>query len=169
MCQNGDSLPNLLVELKPGVDLKNAPFDPAKLEKLPYHGLWFMAPTDASTKSSLTEDIQTRVFFPTVGIPEDHVCGAAHTLFAPYWLEKQGAKVEGESKPTLTSRQVSPKGGFLRMQWNGRWAEDNGVVWLSGQGKGEPRYDVLEFADLKTCEQCEMASLLHSSSSAEPA
>lgn len=60
----------LLVELKTGFDLKNMPVQPEKLLQLPHRGLWLMT---GGPEGDASVDIQTRVFFPDVGIPEDHV------------------------------------------------------------------------------------------------
>ena len=56
---------------------------------------------------------ESRMFAPAASVPEDPVCGTAHTLSVPYWTAKNGlhAKVEGEG---ILARQVSARGGELR-------------------------------------------------------
>lgn len=51
----------------------------------------------------------SRFFAPWVGVPEDPVCGAAHTVLAPYWT-KEYFNGFGE---TLLARQHSLRGGNL--------------------------------------------------------
>ena len=51
-------------------------------------------------------DFVSRLFGPTVGIPEDPVTGSAHCMMTPYWAERLG-------KTTLTAYQASPRGGYV--------------------------------------------------------
>ncbi|KAJ7216306.1 hypothetical protein GGX14DRAFT_441086 [Mycena pura] len=46
--------------------------------------------TSASRKEGIA--YETRMFAPTIGVREDHVCGSAHCLNAPYWAEKAEAQ-----------------------------------------------------------------------------
>ncbi|KAG2141911.1 hypothetical protein DEU56DRAFT_911247 [Suillus clintonianus] len=75
----------------------------------------------------------SRMFAPEKGLPEDHVCGSAHTLLVPYWATRLGKKDEEE----MYVRQVSPRGGELWVTWD----QDKGLVRLKGCaqafGKGE--------------------------------
>jgi PhzF family phenazine biosynthesis protein len=65
-------------------------------------------------------DIVIRVFAPTVGLPEDPVCGTAHRIIVPYWAERLG-------KAKMHSRQLSPRGGDL-------WCEHRGkTVVIAGE------------------------------------
>lgn len=57
-------------------------------------------------------DLVSRFFGPAAGIPEDPVTGSAHCLLAPYWAERLGRR-------TLTGRQVSRRGGELRLELRG--------------------------------------------------
>lgn len=52
-------------------------------------------------------DVVSRVFAPTLGVPEDPVTGSAHALLAPFWSERLG---QGE----LLCHQASTRGGDLR-------------------------------------------------------
>ena len=63
-------------------------------------------------------DIVIRVFAPSVGLPEDPVCGTAHRIIVPYWAERLGKK-------KIHSRQLSPRGGDL-------FCEDKGAVIVIG-------------------------------------
>ena len=57
-------------------------------------------------------DFISRFFAPAVGVNEDPVTGSAHTALTPYWSAKLG-------KTDLRARQVSERGGDLRLQNNG--------------------------------------------------
>lgn len=61
------------------------------------------------------------------GLPEDHVCGSAHTLLVPYWASRLGKKNQEE----IYVRQVSPRGGGLWVTWD----QDKGLVRLKGHAK----------------------------------
>lgn len=57
-------------------------------------------------------DIASRVFVPYLGIDEDPVTGSAHCALTPYWAERLG-------KPVMTARQVSKRGGTLKVTLKG--------------------------------------------------
>jgi len=57
-------------------------------------------------------DFVSRGFFPFFGIDEDPVTGSAHTTLAPFWAKKLGTS-------TMTARQVSQRGGFLKIELKG--------------------------------------------------
>ena len=78
------------------------------------------------TAESLDKNISfvSRVFAPIDGILEDQVCGSAHCLLAPYWSVKLG-----KIGDTLTVKQVSQRGGDLKV----RWLEEEGLVVLGGK------------------------------------
>lgn len=57
-------------------------------------------------------DFVSRFFAPWVGVDEDPVTGVAHTVLGPYWAAELG-------KETLHARQVSRRGGELRVSWAG--------------------------------------------------
>jgi len=77
-------------------------------------------------------DFVSRFFAPAYGINEDPVTGSAHTTLTPYWSKRLG-------KRSLTARQLSPRGGYLKVTHN-----DDRVL-ISGQAvmymKGEIRTD----------------------------
>jgi PhzF family phenazine biosynthesis protein len=53
-------------------------------------------------------DFVSRFFAPSVGLDEDQVTGSAHCALAPYWSDRLG-------KATLRARQISERGGELRL------------------------------------------------------
>lgn len=57
-------------------------------------------------------DVVSRVFAPTLGVPEDPVTGSAHALLAPYWCERLG-------RDELSCHQASGRGGDLRATVSG--------------------------------------------------
>ncbi|KAJ6464868.1 hypothetical protein C8R45DRAFT_877565 [Mycena sanguinolenta] len=62
---------------------------------------------------------ETRMFAPSLGVREDHACGSAHCLNAPYWAVKaQAGDAEGEytSGKPQHAKAVSARGGDI-------WAE----------------------------------------------
>jgi predicted PhzF superfamily epimerase YddE/YHI9 len=69
----------------------------------------------------------SRMFAPAEGLPEDHVCGSAHTLLVPYWVTRLGKKNHEE----MYVRQVSPRGGDLWVSWD----QDKSLVSLKGHAK----------------------------------
>ena len=72
-------------------------------------------------------DFVSRYFAPRVGIDEDPVTGSAHCVLGPYWAEQL-------ERGTLTARQLSARGGELRLQVGGFDDEvPAGRVRLSGR------------------------------------
>ncbi|CAG7818099.1 unnamed protein product [Allacma fusca] len=61
-----------------------------------------------------SDDFYARTFAPYFGVNEDPACGSAHTLLAPYWVEKLGK--EGQ---VLHTMHVSARGGKLQVLWKG--------------------------------------------------
>ena len=57
-------------------------------------------------------DFVSRYFVPAFGIDEDPVTGSAHCALTPYWAERLG-------KPVMTARQVSKRGGTLKLTLKG--------------------------------------------------
>lgn len=67
-------------------------------------------------------DFVSRYFAPKVGINEDPVCGSAHCRLAPFWAKRL-------NKKDLIARQLSFRGGVLRLKC------DDNYVKISGQAK----------------------------------
>lgn len=72
------------------------------------------------TAADETFDFVSRFFAPNYGINEDSVTGSAYTQLIPYWSQQL-------NKSTLSSKQVSPRGGELRCTLEGE------RVFISGQ------------------------------------
>lgn len=65
------------------------------------------------TAPSPQYDFIARFFAPRYGIPEDPVTGSAYTQIAPYWAKRL-------EKTVLNAKQISPRGGKLRCEVNGK-------------------------------------------------
>ena len=65
-------------------------------------------------------DFVSRFFAPNTGVDEDPVTGSAHCCLGPYWQHRLG-------RDTLTARQVSERGGSVKVTVRGE------RVTLSGQ------------------------------------
>ena len=57
-------------------------------------------------------DFVSRLFAPTLGIPEDPVTGSAHTVLAPFWANRLG-------RESLVGLQASPRSGQVGVELNG--------------------------------------------------
>ena len=57
-------------------------------------------------------DFVSRFFAPSVGIDEDHVTGSAHCCLTAFWSRRLG-------RTRFVARQVSPRGGILRVALEG--------------------------------------------------
>ena len=57
-------------------------------------------------------DFVSRVFAPTLGIPEDPVTGSAHTVLAPFWADRLGST-------SLVGLQASLRSGQVGVELNG--------------------------------------------------
>lgn len=72
-------------------------------------------------------DFVSRFFGPCAGIDEDPVTGSAHCTLAPYWAARLG-------KPTMDARQVSARGGHLRVTVDGERVSISGSCALVLKG-----------------------------------
>lgn len=86
-----------------------APADPPPP---PTGGHGASATSAASSPPPPACDFISRWFGPLSGIPEDHVTGSAHTTLAPFWAAKLG-------KSSMVARQISKRGGTLRLEMTG--------------------------------------------------
>lgn len=66
---------------------------------------------------------ETRMFAPSIGVGEDHVCGSAHCLNAPYWAAKAHDVRYTEGK-VQHAKAVSIRGGDI---WEEYFASTNRV------------------------------------------
>jgi predicted PhzF superfamily epimerase YddE/YHI9 len=57
-------------------------------------------------------DFVSRLFAPTLGIPEDPVTGSAHTVLAPFWASRLG-------RTSLVGLQASPRSGLVGVELDG--------------------------------------------------
>jgi PhzF family phenazine biosynthesis protein len=114
---------DLLVLVDSQTSLEALRPDFRKLGQLKARGIIVTAPGEATGPAA--PDFVSRFFGPQSGIDEDPVTGSAHTTLVPFWAERLG-------KSTLTARQVSARGGDLRLQLLGNPAEA-GRVEISGQ------------------------------------
>ena len=65
-------------------------------------------------------DFVSRFFAPGVGVPEDPVTGSAHCSLGPYWAGRL-------DRSSLRARQVSARGGTVRVECPGPNAERLGL------------------------------------------
>ena len=89
--------------------------DFARLAEIDTRGIIVTARADAHGI-----DFVSRFFAPRTGIDEDPVTGSAHCCLGPYWQSRLG-------RDTFTARQVSERGGLLKVTVRGQ------RVALSGQ------------------------------------
>ncbi|GAA5920560.1 hypothetical protein JCM1841_005730 [Sporobolomyces salmonicolor] len=99
---------------------------------IPYRGIYITNQWPTSEPSP--SHFRSRVFFPSLGIPEDHVCGSAHTFLGPYWTTTL-ARAGSPLPELLEVDQVSPRGGHFGLQWNGKWGAEGGLVALRGTAR----------------------------------
>jgi len=84
--------------------------------------------TAESSRSDL--DFVSRFFAPGLGINEDPVTGAAHTVLGPYWAERLG-------KTEFLAYQASKRGGYVKVR------VDGDRVFLGGQAVTVMRGELL--------------------------
>jgi predicted PhzF superfamily epimerase YddE/YHI9 len=92
----------LLAELPTATDVREYALDSAAIAVLGRP----VVITAAGDRTGI--DCVSRVFAPTLGIPEDPATGSAHCLLAPHWAPRVG-------RPNLVGEQASPRGGIVRM------------------------------------------------------
>ena len=101
-------------------DLENLQVDPQALKQIPQREPEVKG-VILTARGTGEYDFISRYFAPWVGIPEDPVTGAAHTVLASYWSQELG-------KRRLVARQCSARGGDVRVEVG----EEAGRVHLSG-------------------------------------
>lgn len=78
-------------------------------------------------------DFAVRFFAPLMGINEDPVTGSAQSALTPYWAEKTG-------KTELVCRQLSRRGGLLKLKSEGDQVRISGQARLIWKGEIEYGY-----------------------------
>ena len=73
-------------------------------------------------------DFVSRCFYPKLNVPEDPVTGSAHTYLTPLWAGKL-------ARTEMVARQLSPRGGTLRVRLEGRRVSITGNAVLFMQGE----------------------------------
>jgi PhzF family phenazine biosynthesis protein len=73
-------------------------------------------------------DFVSRFFAPRAGVPEDPVTGSAHSVLTPFWSERLG-------RTELVGRQVSARGGTVRVTDRGDRVELAGQAWTVAAGR----------------------------------
>ena len=93
------------------------------LATLPVRGVIATAAAD-----SPPFDFVSRFFAPAAGVDEDPVTGSAHCCSGPFWRDRLG-------KDTLLARQISARGGIVRVGVRGNRVELGGqaVTVLEGE------------------------------------
>ncbi|KAJ6617115.1 hypothetical protein B0H10DRAFT_1338963 [Mycena sp. CBHHK59/15] len=74
---------------------------------------------------------ETRMFAPSIGVPEDHVCGSAHCLNAPYWATKR----DYEDGQVQHAKAVSVRGGDIWSAYFEGVGGEPGRVQMTGSVK----------------------------------
>lgn len=112
---------DFMIVLEDQQAILNSSFDQHAILQLGHCGLIATAPGD-------DVDFVSRFFAPAYGIPEDPVTGSSHTTMTPYWADRL-------QKPSLTARQLSPRGGYLRLHYKGDRVEISGqaVLYMIGE------------------------------------
>lgn len=122
----GRSRFDYLVELESEARVRDLRPDFGRLRQLPVRGV--IVTSSAATPGW---DFVSRFFAPAAGIDEDPVTGSAHCCLTPFWSARLG-------KPTLMARQVSARGGTLRVTLDGD------RVRLAGQAVTVLRGELME-------------------------
>ncbi len=95
--------------------------DILKIEHLDCRGVIVTAPGN-------DVDFVSRFFAPQSGVLEDPVTGSAHTTLTPYWSKRL-------EKTKLTARQISARGGYLKLEDCGDRVKIGGIAitYLKGE------------------------------------
>ena len=68
------------------------------------------------TAPSKEYDFVSRCFYPKLDVPEDPVTGSAHTFLTPFWAERLSRILPDGSSSEMRARQVSRRGGDLKVR-----------------------------------------------------
>ncbi|BEJ12356.1 hypothetical protein CspHIS471_0208160 [Cutaneotrichosporon sp. HIS471] len=127
-----------IVEVPSSVDIEALKVDTTKL--LPaYPNLFIITQVSGSSGSGAV--INSRVFAPGLGIPEDPVTGAAHAALTAYYLGdgsgKPSIKAVKEGATELDARQLSKRGGGMTCELVDGRAQLTGLGWRTAKGELE--------------------------------
>jgi len=103
----GQNRMDYLLELESEAAVRKVDPDFRLLKTLPVRGVIVTA-----ASQSPEFDFVSRFFAPAAGVDEDPVTGSAHCCLGPYWQGRLG-------KPDLVGRQVSARGGVVRVGCRG--------------------------------------------------
>lgn len=102
-----------LVEFPTEADVRAVSPDFRALAAIDARGVMITAPGGAETRASHPGvDFVSRFFAPACGVDEDPVTGSAHCALGPWWARRLG-------RDTVTGRQVSTRGGTVRVRDRG--------------------------------------------------
>jgi PhzF family phenazine biosynthesis protein len=121
----GRSSLDYLVEVENEQAVRAVQPDFRRIAKLPVRG--FIV---TSRSESENDDFVSRFFCPARGIDEDSVTGSAHCCLATFWSRRS-------AKQTFTARQLSARGGVLKVTLDGT------RVRLAGQALTVSRSELL--------------------------
>jgi PhzF family phenazine biosynthesis protein len=123
----GKSRFDYLVEVESEDALRRISPDFGKLRRIPTRGVIVTSRSGGGPKAAPSNttgsagfDFVSRFFAPALGVDEDPVTGSTHCTLAPFWGERL-------HKNAFLARQLSARGGVLKIEW------DKGRVRLSGQ------------------------------------
>jgi predicted PhzF superfamily epimerase YddE/YHI9 len=105
---------DILVQVASAEAVRAARPDMAALARIPVRGVIVTARADVESLDvdSIDVDIVSRCFYPAAGVPEDPVTGSAHCTIAAWWGPLLG-------RDKLAARQLSPRGGTLKLSLEG--------------------------------------------------
>lgn len=117
------TLGDLLVEVADEGTLRTLAPDSIALGRLPHRGVIVTAIAEGGAEHGSGDqyDYASRMFAPSVGIPEDPVTGSAHTALAPLWSARLG-------RDSLTGLQRSARTGLVRTTLRGERTELTGAA-----------------------------------------
>lgn len=96
-----------LVEVRSEAAVRDLEPDFTLLRTIATRGIIVTAPADDARI-----DFVSRFFAPCAGVDEDPVTGSAHCCLGPFWADRFG-------KSELLARQLSPRGGTVRVRMAG--------------------------------------------------
>ena len=96
------------------------------LQRLPVRGLVITASDDHDGA-----DFVSRFFAPAIGVAEDAVTGSAHCALGPLWISRL-------QRQPLTGRQLSARGGLVRVELDGASVLLSGPAIVLADGSWYP-------------------------------